>query len=108
MDISSINYDIAWDNFINNTSSNSVVGLFNDKIIADKAATDSMRNNLNKLDQLQMLLAKYPELSTQDLLNMLGPFAKAALGEDDELTAEEKAEQKQAANNIIEFFENNR
>ena len=34
MDISSINYDIAWDNFINNTSSNSVVGLFNDKIIA--------------------------------------------------------------------------
>ncbi len=63
-------------------------------------------NNLNKLDQLQMLLIKYPELSTQDLLNMLGPFAKAALGEDDELTAEEKAEQKQAANNIIEFFEN--
>ena len=34
MDISSINYDKAWDNFINNTSSNSVVGLFNDKIIA--------------------------------------------------------------------------
>ena len=34
MDISAINLDKAWDNFINNTSSNSVVGLFNDKIIA--------------------------------------------------------------------------
>ena len=34
MDISAINHDKAWDNFINNTSSNSVVGLFNDKIIA--------------------------------------------------------------------------
>ena len=33
MDISAINHDKAWDNFINNTSSNSVVGLFNDKII---------------------------------------------------------------------------
>ena len=34
MDISAINHDKAWGNFINNTSSNSVVGLFNDKIIA--------------------------------------------------------------------------
>ena len=34
MDISAINHDKTWDNFINNTSSNSVVGLFNDKIIA--------------------------------------------------------------------------
>ena len=34
MDISAINHDKAWYNFINNTSSNSVVGLFNDKIIA--------------------------------------------------------------------------
>ena len=34
MDISAINHDKAWGNFINNTSSNSVVGLLNDKIIA--------------------------------------------------------------------------
>ena len=34
MDISTVDKDKAWSDFINNTSSNSVVGLYNDKIVA--------------------------------------------------------------------------
>ncbi len=34
MDTSSVDKDKAWSDFINNTSSNSVVGLYNDKIVA--------------------------------------------------------------------------
>ena len=34
MDASTIDKDKAWSDFINNTSSNSVVGLYNDKIVA--------------------------------------------------------------------------
>ena len=34
MDISTVNLDDAWKNFINNNSSNSIVGLFNNKIVA--------------------------------------------------------------------------
>ena len=34
IDIDSIDKDTAWSDFINNTGSNSVVGLYNDKIVA--------------------------------------------------------------------------
>ncbi len=34
MDISTVNLDDAWKNFKNNNSSNSIVGLFNNKIVA--------------------------------------------------------------------------
>tara|TARA_B100000475_G_scaffold181661_1_gene148387 strand:+ start:887 stop:1309 length:423 start_codon:yes stop_codon:yes gene_type:complete len=34
MDTSTVDKDKAWSDFINNTSSNSVVGLYNDKIVA--------------------------------------------------------------------------
>ena len=34
MDVSTIDKDKAWSDFINNTSSNSVVGLYNNKIVA--------------------------------------------------------------------------
>ncbi len=34
IDISIINQDEAWENFINNTSSNSIVGLYKNKIVA--------------------------------------------------------------------------
>ena len=34
IDISIINQDQAWENFINNTSSNSIVGLYKNKIVA--------------------------------------------------------------------------
>ena len=34
MDVSTVNLDDAWKNFINNNSSNSIVGLFNNKIVA--------------------------------------------------------------------------
>ena len=34
MDISTVDKDKAWSDFINNTGSNSVVGLYNDKIVA--------------------------------------------------------------------------
>ena len=34
MDISTVDKDKAWSDFINNTSSNSVVGIYNDKIVA--------------------------------------------------------------------------
>jgi len=34
MDVSTVNLDDAWKNFKNNNSSNSIVGLFNNKIVA--------------------------------------------------------------------------
>ena len=34
MDISSINYNDAWNRFISNSSSNSIVGIFEDKVVA--------------------------------------------------------------------------
>ena len=34
MDLSSINYNDAWNRFISNSSSNSIVGIFEDKVVA--------------------------------------------------------------------------
>mgnify|MGYP002858100935 CR=1 FL=1 len=34
IDISIIKHDLAWDNFVSNTSSNSIVGVYNNKVVA--------------------------------------------------------------------------
>ena len=34
MDVSTINHENAWNDFISNTSSNSIVGIFNDRVVA--------------------------------------------------------------------------
>ena len=71
------------------------------KTLSQMGKLDEFANNLNKLDQLQGLLANKLQLTEQVLLDLLGPFFKAAEGEDDELTKKEK---KAAADRIISFF----
>lgn len=75
--------------------------------LGSNPAFKSVVNDPNKLAMMQALFmsAAEKELSQQDLLKLIGPLLKTAIGEDDETTKKDKKTKQAAKERIIQFLD---